>query len=102
MINAETIPDTACFHKEEGGVKWYMDDPERGVNTVHYMEFDGRILSGCWCGPRWVFWALVLMSPSERARYDTHDSFMGAIRTVLAQLAERRAWVKLRLLHRDG
>jgi hypothetical protein len=86
MINAETIPDTACFYKKEAGVEWYIERQEdRDVNAVHYMQFDGRILRGSWCGPRWVFWALVLMTPSERVSYCTHDAYMGAIRTVLAQ-----------------
>ena len=83
MLEAETIPETATFYQEEKGVRWYIDG--QGVNALHIMVFDGRMLTGSWAVPRAVFWALTSMTPAVRTRYRTDDAFMGAINTRLAQ-----------------
>jgi hypothetical protein len=69
------------FRKEENGVKWFVR--KDGPNTVHRMQFEGMALIGSWVGPRWVFSALVSMSPAERGSYDTHDEYMCAINQTL-------------------
>lgn len=79
------IPSTAVLRKEENGVIWYATNADY-AHAVHYMTFNDRVLSGCWAGPRWVFWALSSMSPEERASYHTHDEYMGAVNTQIAKL----------------
>ncbi len=69
------------FRKEENGVKWSVR--KDGPNTMHRMQFEGRELIGSWAGPRWVFSALVSMSPAEWGSYDTHDAYMCAISRAL-------------------
>jgi hypothetical protein len=70
------VPDTARLHKEEAGVRWYIDG--EGVNAMHHMVFDGRVFSGNWVGPKAVFKTLVLMG-EERQTYSDDDKLIGAI-----------------------
>ena len=84
LIDVNAVPETARLRKEDNGVRWCVDGD--GINAVHYMVFDGRILSGGWVGPRWVFHALASMSPEERMKYSAHDEYMGAINVQLAKL----------------
>jgi hypothetical protein len=79
------IPDMAGLRKEENGVRWYVQGDYANAYSIHYMEFGGEMISGCWCGPRWVFWALTQMSSEERAQYRSHDEIMGAIGIRLRQ-----------------
>ncbi len=76
MLDTDILPDTASFHKEEQGGKWYIE--RQGGNIIHHLLFEGQILSGSWVGPRWVFRALTSMSPEERTRYQTHDEYIGS------------------------
>lgn len=79
MIQANEIPNTAVLRQEESGVRWFAEHDEQERTINNYMEFDGRVLAGNWCGPRWVFMALVEIGPEERATYGTHDALMDAI-----------------------
>lgn len=70
-----------AFRQEENGVKWFAEEDEKGRTTNNYMEFEGQVLMGNWCGPRAVFRALVSMPVAERAKLATldYDAIMGAI-----------------------
>jgi hypothetical protein len=67
-MQKRTIPEGAVLRKEEAGVKWY-EKPVDNVNTEHYMEFDGRVVCGCWTGPRLMFLGLTKMTPEERENF---------------------------------
>jgi hypothetical protein len=71
-----------AFRQEENGVKWFAEEDEKGRTTNNYMEFEGQVLMGNWCGPRAIFRALVSMPVEERAKLTDmdHDVAMGVIR----------------------
>jgi hypothetical protein len=74
------------FRQEENGVKWIVEEDEKGRTINNYMQFDGQVLMGNWCGPHAVFRALVEMPAEERAKLTTldHDHMMGAINAAIA------------------
>jgi hypothetical protein len=71
---------------EQNGVKW-SSERVGSVNVIHHMELAERTLSGGWVGPRWVFRALVEMSPSERLELAqlNYDECIGRIATKINQ-----------------